>query len=171
MIEFGIGLFAGLLLWPWWGLGFFIVLCLIDAALVENENASFGTVLMLIGTAILIWVAGGLNPFVLTWENLGAIIPFIFAYFIAGGVWSIAKYYLFLRKVAEDMKECGATERPRNSYAKNNKAKIMSWIGHWPFSIIGTFFGDFLFRIGKAVFDALGGTYERIENHVFGNMK
>lgn len=36
-MEFLTGLFAGLLLWPWWGLGLFFILCLIDAVLVENN--------------------------------------------------------------------------------------------------------------------------------------
>ena len=169
-MEFILGMFAGVLLWPWWGLGIFIVLCLIDAALVENENATFGTFLMLVGTGILVWLAGGLNPFVLTWQNLGAIIPFIVTYFFAGGVWSIFKYWLFLKNVKADMTERGDTTRPRNTYAKNNKAKILAWIGHWPLSIIGTFIGDFLFRIGRTVMDMLGGTYARIEKSVFGDM-
>ena len=167
MVEFTLGLFTGLLLWPWWGLGIFVILCLIDAALVENESATFGTALMVVGTGVLVWIAGDLNPFAVAWQNLGAIIMFFFAYFIAGGVWSIAKYYLFLKNVSAEMKERGTTERPHSSYIRNNKAKVMAWIGHWPFSIIGTFFGDFLYRIGRTIYNHLGGTYERIEKHVF----
>ena len=170
MMEFTLGLFAGLLLWPWWGLGIFIVLCLIDAALVENESATFGSAMMIVGTAGLVWLAGDVNPFVLMWQNLGALVLFFFGYFILGGIWSLFKWYLHLTNVREDMKEHGRTERPRNSYARNNKARFMAWIGHWPFSIIGTFFGDVLYRIGKTVMNYLGGTYERIEKHVFGDM-
>ena len=170
-MELTAGILAGLLLWPWWGLGIFIILALINAALVENENATFGTILMVVGTGLLVWIAGDMNPFALAWEHIGAIIPFFFTYFIVGGVWSVAKYYLYLTNVKAEMKERGYIERPRSTYIKNNKAKVMAWIGHWPFSIIGTFFGDFLYRIGRTVFNALGGTYERIENHVFGDMK
>ena len=170
MFEFTLGLFAGMLLWPWWGLGIFIALCLIDAALVENESATFGTAMMVVGTAGLIWIAGDMNPFTLMWQNLGAIVLLFFGYFIMGGVWSLFKWYLYLTNVREDMKEHGATERPHNSCARNNKARIMSWIGHWPFSIIGTFFGDFLYRIGRTIYGYLGGTYERIEKSVFGDM-
>jgi len=170
-MDFTIGLFMGLLLWPWWGLGGFIVLCLIDAALVENESASFGTVMMIIGTAALVWLAGDMNPFVLLWQNLGAAILFFFGYFILGGVWSLFKWYLHLINVRDYMKETGAKERPRSSYARNNKAMIISWIGHWPFSIIGTFLGDFIYRIGRTIVNRLAGTYERIEKHVFGELK
>jgi hypothetical protein len=169
MFEFTLGLFAGMMLWPWWVLGAFIIICLIDAALVENDSAGFGTALMIGGTAALVWIGSG-NPFALAWEHLGALTVFIFAYFIAGGVWSMAKWYLYLTNVRDDMKERGTTERPYHSYARNNKAKIVSWIGHWPFSIIGTFFGDFLYRIGYKIYGYLGGTYERIEKAVFGDM-
>jgi membrane-bound ClpP family serine protease len=169
MFEFTLGLFAGMMLWPWWVLSAFIILCLIDAALVENESAGFGTALMIVGTAALVWIGSG-NPFALAWEHIGALAVFIFGYFIAGGVWSLFKLYIFLTNVKEEMKEKGLTERPYKSYVRNNKARILSWIGHWPFSIIGTFFGDFLYRIGNRIYNYLGGTYERIEKHVFGDM-
>ena len=166
-MEFVLGMFAGMLLWPWWALSIFVVLCLIDAALVENESATFGTIMMMVGTAALVWLAGDMNPFALVWQNLGAIILFFFGYFIVGGVWSLFKWYLYLTNVRTEMKEYGKKERPHNSYARNNKARIMAWIGHWPFSIVGTFFGDFLYRIGRTIYNYLGGTYERIEKAVF----
>jgi hypothetical protein len=169
-MEFVLGMFAGMLLWPWWALGIFVILCLIDAALVENDSAGFGTFMMMIGTGLLVWIAGDMNPFVLAWNNLGGIVAFFFAYFILGGIWSVMKWYLYLTNVRVEMKESNLTERPRRSYAANNKARIMGWIGHWPFSIIGTFFGDFLYRIGRRIYNLLGGTYERIEQKVFGDM-
>ena len=106
-MEFVAGLFAGMLLWPWWALSIFVILCLIDAALVENESATFGTLMMVIGTGALVWIAGDMNPFALVWQNLGAIVIFFFAYFIVGGIWSLFKWYLYLTNVREDMKEHG----------------------------------------------------------------
>ena len=169
-MEFTLGLFAGVLLWPWWALSLFVLLCLIDAALVENESATFGTLLMIVGTGALVWIAGDMNPFVALWQNLGAVILFFFAYFIIGGVWSLFKWYFYLKQVRRGMNKNNDRERPYHSYAANNKAKIMAWIGHWPFSIIGTVIGDFVFEIGRKVFDYLGGTYARIEKHVFGDL-
>lgn len=169
-MEFLAGMLTGMLLWPWWGISIFIVLCLIDAALVENESATFGTFMMIVGTAALVWLAGDMNPIALAWENLGAIVVFFFGYFVVGGIWSLFKWYLHLTNVRAEMKEYGKKERPRESYARHNKGRIMGWIGHWPFSIVGTFFGDFLYRIGRTIYNYLGGTYERIEKHVFGDM-
>jgi len=69
-MEFVLGMFAGLILWPWWGLGIFILLCIVDSVLVENEEATWGTGLMIIGTAVLIWLAGDMNPFALAHESI-----------------------------------------------------------------------------------------------------
>lgn len=166
-MEFALGLFTGLILWPWWGIGIFILMCLVDAVLVENENATFGTFMMLLGTGILVWLAGDANPFTLAWANIGDILKFFIGYFIVGGLWSIAKWYLYLLKVRDHMKECGEKSRPRESYASNNGERIAAWIGHWPFSMIGTLFGDFLSRIIKSIASFLSNLYEDMANSVF----
>ena len=166
-MEFTLGLFTGLLLWPWWGLGFFVLLCIVDAVLVESENASWGTAMMLIGTALLVWIAGDANPFALVWDNFGNIVKFILLYFAAGALWSIAKWYFFLTNVRTDMIERGEKTRPRQSYARYNQSRIYSWIGHWPFSIIGTVFGDFLTRIVKSIYNTLSNLYDKMANNIF----
>jgi len=165
-MEFTLGLFTGMLLWPWWGLGIFALLCLVDVVLVENENASFGTAMMLIGTGVLVWLAGETNPFTLAWDNIGDIIKFFVGYFVVGAVWSIAKWYLYLLKVRDNMS--GSTKkRPDESYACNNYDRIGGWIGHWPFSMIGSLFGDFLSRVVKTVIRVLSNLYESLGNVVF----
>ena len=166
-MEFTIGLFAGLLLWPWWALGIFTLMCLVDAVLVENENASFGTLMMLIGTGLLIWLAGDANPFTLVWNNIGSIIMFFIVYFIVGGLWSIAKWYLYLIKVRDKMKKRGETTRPYESYARNNQGRIAAWIGHWPFSMIGFLFGEFLACIVNSTYVFLSNLYANLANSVF----
>lgn len=166
-MEFTLGLFTGLLLWPWWGLGVFVLLCIVDTVLVENENASWGTAMMLIGTALLVWIAGDVNPFMLAWDNLGSIIKFLLVYFLVGGVWSIAKWYLFLTNVRDDMLDRGEKVRPSQSYARYNQSRIYSWIGHWPFSMIGSLFGDFLSRIVKSIYRALSNLYDKMANNIF----
>jgi len=166
-MEFAFGMFTGMMLWPWWGLGIFFLLCLVDAVLVENDSAGFGTFLILVGTGALVWLAGGHNPFMLAWTHAGDILKFFIAYFMAGALWSVARWYLYLLKVRDNMKANGLTKRGRDTYARNNQAKIVSWIGHWPFSMIGTFFGDFLTRIVTNIYRVLSNLYESIANSVF----
>lgn len=166
-MEFVLGMFTGMMLWPWWGLSIFVLLCLVDAVLVENENASFGTFMMLVGTGLLVWLAGDANPFSLAWENVGNILKFFIGYFVVGGLWSIAKWYLYLLKVRDNMRDNRQTERPHESYAYNNYDRIAGWIGHWPFSMIGSLFGDFLARIVTTITRFLSNLYENMANNVF----
>jgi hypothetical protein len=51
--------------------------------------------------------------------------------------------------------------------ASNNKEKIMNWMYLWPFSILGTFFYDFLKEIGEAIYDWMGGIYDNIAKSVW----
>jgi len=166
-MEFVLGMFTGLMLWPWWGISIFILLCLVDAVLVENESAGFGTFMMIIGVGVLVWLAGDHNPFTLAWQNIGDILKFFIGYFIVGALWSVAKWYLYLLKVRDRMKVSGEKTRPRESYAKNNTDRITAWIGHWPFSMIGSLFGDFLSRIVLTISRMLSNLYENLANSVF----
>lgn len=171
-MEFLTSLFAGLLLWPWWGLGLFFVLCLIDAVLVENDSEGWATAMLLIGIFSLSWMFGSTNPFVFIWNNLGGFLLYLLVYAGIGGVWSVFKWYLFLLKERDHVllvtKQFGTkAQRPESSYARNNKSKITGWISHWPLSIIGTFFGDFLLRLWNYVYKIFGNVYNSISDAVF----
>lgn len=166
-MEFLAGMVAGTLLLPWWGLSLLVILFLIDAALVENDRAGLGTFLMLVGIVAVIWTATDYNPFVLAWDNLANLISFFSLYFVVGAVWSMVKWYFYLINVREDMIERNTKERPHNSYASNNKGRIMSWVGHWPFSMIGTLVGDFLTKILRTIYETFSSVYERIEKKIF----
>ena len=58
-------------------------------------------------------------------------------------------------------------KRPSDSYARENKGRIMGWIAHWPFSMVGSVLGDFLTRIVKSIYNVLSDLYDRMANHVF----
>ena len=166
-MEFALGVLAGFLLWPWWAMGIFFLMVLVDAVLVENENATWGTFMMLIGTGLLVWLAGDANPFILVWDNLSSVFLFFIAYFVVGALWSVIKWYLYLTKIRNNMQKHGETKRPRDSYASQNQSRIAGWIGHWPFSMIGSLFGDFLGRLLDSIYTFLSSMYEKIGNSVF----
>jgi hypothetical protein len=43
----------------------------------------------------------------------------------------------------------------------------MGWIAMWPFSIVGTFIGDFLTKLVRRVYDAMRGVYDSIANSAY----
>ena len=171
--SFALGLAAGFLLWPWWAMSALFLVFVVDIVCLECEVEGWGTTILLIGTAILAWLAIDVNIFAWVWANLGNIFKFFFVYFLVGALWSVAKWYFFLLKVRDKMKReveergIAETTRPYQSFASNNKARIFSWIGHWPLSIIGTFFGDFLKRIVINIYNMLSTLYDKIGDSVF----
>jgi len=171
--SFALGLVAGFLLWPWWAMSLFALVCVVDVVCLECEAEGWGTGILIIGVAALAWLAADVNVFAWVWANLTNIVKFLLAYFFVGAIWSVAKWYFFLLKVREGIKAIverdgiGETTRPWDSYASRNKGRILSWIGHWPLSMIGTLFGDVLTRIVKSVYNILSGLYDKIGDSVF----
>lgn len=175
------GVIMGMLALPWlWLLALSLVFVL-DVVLCENDAFGWATFLVITGTGLVAWLGGEVNVFAWTWANLADIAEFLLAYFLVGAFWSIAKWYLYLLKVKEKV-EAGtwaygyrerpdaskdAKIRPRETFARNNKARIMGWIAHWPFSAIGALFGDLLNRIVTHIYRVLSGLYDRIANRVF----
>ena len=170
MFSFVAGMFFGVVAWPWLGLTAFIVLCLIDSVLVEYENAAWGTGLMIVGTGFLMWLVGDVNPFMAVWYNLKEIAVFVMAYGLIGILWSFIRWGIYVRKEAKKARAEGAKSRPTHTYASYNKARIISWIGHWPFSVIGTFFGEFLKGVLVWIYNQLSGVYEKMGNRAFAGM-
>lgn len=55
--------------------------------------------------------------------------------------------------------------------ARENKAKITSWIGYWPISLLWTLLDDFLDKLFKRIFELFSGLFQRISNHIFKDIK
>lgn len=171
--SFALGLAAGFLLWPWWALSLFALVCFVDIVCLECEAEGWGTGILIIGVAALAWLAADVNVFMWVWHNLANIAKFFLAYFLAGSLWCVAKWYFYMLKVRDKVvaDKDGKKIRPYGTYAKQNKARITSWIGHWPLSMIGFFFGDFLKRIGINLYRAISGLLDRISNSVFADFE
>lgn len=157
-----------------------IILALIllgDVVCCETEYFGLGAFLVISSSALAAWLGNDINVFGWAWGNLGAIIQFTFFYLLLGTVWSVVKWYFYLLKIRDeyltgsragmDQKIEGGMRRPESSFARNNKTRIMGWIAHWPFSIVGTFLGDFLTRIFQTIYEAMSGLYDRIAGSVF----
>lgn len=166
------GMYAGFMLWPWWALMLFIIMCLFDAALLEIEREGTGTAIMVIGTGAFIWIFSGVNPFLYVWNNPDTTIILIVVYSLLGGIWSVPKWFLYsIKQRNKELLNAKVArrkpQRPKSSYVRNNKARITWWISHWPFSIIGTFIGDFLVQIWDKVYEMFDGLYTRISDYVY----
>lgn len=167
MLEFALGFAAGFLLLPWYWMSILVLLFIVDIVLVENDCIGWTTTTLLFGLGFAAWLGAGVNPFTWAWVNAANILQFFLMFWAVGALWSILKWYLYLLKVKERAVRRGTKSRPRESFASNNKSRIMGWIAYWPFSMIGSIFGDFLSRIVKNIYRVLSSLYERMGSKVF----
>lgn len=52
----------------------------------------------------------------------------------------------------------------QNRMVRRNKGRITSWMIFWPFSLIETFFGDFLSRVFETIYKGLSGLLQRMSD-------
>ena len=166
-MEFALGFAAGFFLLPWYWMSMLTLLFIVDIVLVENDCFGWTTTSLLAGLGLAAYFGADVNPFVWAWANVGSILEFFLLFWAAGALWSVLKWYLYLLKVREHAREMGIKSRPTDSYASYNKYRIMGWIAYWPFSMVGSIFGDFLSRIVKSIYRVLSGLYEAMGNKVF----
>ena len=182
-MDLAFALFLGYFALPWYFMSLLVLLFLVDVALCESDEFSWATIVLVVGTGLAVWLGGDVNPFAYVWNNLAEVFGFFVLYFAVGAAWSIVKWYFYLIRLRDKVKSGehrdytqkgqGLSEaaikrkRPAKSFAKNNKGRIFGWIGHWPFSMVGTFIGDFIKRIVTNIYLVLQGLFDRMSNHVF----
>jgi hypothetical protein len=178
-MDLALGFVLGFFALPFWWMLLLTAVFVVDVVLCENDEFGWGTTITVLGTGLVAWLGADVNPVAWLWTNLADVARFLLFYFAIGGLWSIVKWYLYLLKVRdkaraefERFKAAGREKddhpkRPSDSYARENKGRIMGWIAHWPFSMVGSVLGDFLTRIVKTIYNVLSDLYDRMANHVF----
>lgn len=175
-----------LFLLPWWCFAAALFVILLDILFLTTNKNGLATFVTIVSSGALLYFATGINLLQVIKANPVDAFLYVNAYFVVGGMWSLLKWYIYLVEERDNLrikvkkwdKQCGpgsGNNRAGNSrpvrgyetYAKNNKSKILSWIGHWPISVVQTFIGDFLLRLTKHVFRMLSGIYESIGNTLF----
>lgn len=98
------------------------------------------------------------------------LIGFILVYACAGMVWSIFRWYRWVRIWVARYKSKNADGQLSShdmSYLKDHldagehKSMIVGWIGYWPWSLFWNFTGDFF----TMCFEALQQVYSSISSH------
>ncbi len=181
--------FGGVLFW----IAFAVAVLVISAFIADDKvgKASFGLILM-----IAFLIAFTNTPIVSTVKEHPIYVLYgLGAYLGVAAIWATIKWRLFyLPKLfgryeairADFLAEKELTEMPAgpirdqfnklhevqrlnintNRMVRYNKGRITSWIVFWPFSLIGTFFGDFLLRMFDYVYRAISGTLQGMSDRM-----
>lgn len=144
-----------------------VLISILFIATVENEKYWFPS---LLGMSFIALYWKPLFNLVPNWHaiGIGALV-----YVLVGTVWSIFRWFRFVKGVADTYRENYAdtvdgtinhlspgklADLKREIDVANNKSRITAWISFWPWSLVWNITGDFF----KMVYEALSGVYENI---------
>lgn len=150
-------------LW-FWLLSVIAVILIVATTEVEDSN-SWGYVI-LIGTLCLMYFFGNKQSFNETFsyiaQNPGVIILTTLAYLALGVVWSLVKWYAWLKARVAKAKANNSMYYASQYQVSENKERIVNWMMYWPFSAFWTLIDEPVKKTFKALFSALEKTYQRM---------
>lgn len=177
-----------------WILMGLVSVCLIAA--LEYEKAGWATFSAVV-TFLLLGLFGDFNVWTATTEHPFLAIGAVLIYLAVGTLYSFGKWWRYVklasRKLKDEIAEFLAAHKlegdkipdelleewlgsPRRSgyrrrntkpIARENKARIMSWMVYWPWSMFWTVINDPIKKAFKAIFQELQATYQRISDKAF----
>jgi len=155
-------------------IGFFVVFGLV-ALLTETERYVWAT-LSIIASLVAAHYLADLHLLAFIKAHTLTSVGYLVGFIVVGVVWSFIKWFSFLVRVREVMKERGDFNFPveyrglpldKKPLASENKKRITAWMIFWPFSLVGTLLNDPIRRIFNLIFNSLKNQYQRLSDRVF----
>jgi hypothetical protein len=173
---------------------FFGLAAVLLTALTEHEKFGWASITALVSFGALA-LFGNFNVFSLALSHPLHVAYIVGAYFVAGALWSVAKWYFFVRERRRKYNDVRAkfleakglpTDGPipdehKEAFSKNydlkeyrnrprirdNKAIVTGWLAFWPVSAAWTLLNDPIRRIFEWIYETLHGVYEGISAYVY----
>lgn len=147
----------------------------------ENENGVAATISICVFAGLLQW-AGGVDIIGFITLSPVKFFTICLCYFLAGAVWGVAKWWLYVGNVierteehrdywfksrgytypptpgsseAEEWKEERRRKGLKRPLIRNHKADFMRWMTFWWISLIWSIFADFIKGICKQIYKKL----------------
>ena len=168
--------------WAFWGL-----LCLaaiIMSEFIDHDHPGRATVVFFITLAV-ITTLGNFNPLPLILLHPGATILYAAAFLAVGTVWSVLKWFFWLRRTRRTILEIranrpGITDDRLGRELEDRglptdlppqvgryKSRIMGWMILWPASMVWTVLNDPVRWAFEEIYAMIGGGMQRISDRVF----
>jgi len=164
----------------------FLIIWFLESALNnsrDNGGGIFSTI-TIIGAVAIYYFLGSkddvLNFFIFIKDHPLMSITRVGIYIGIGLVWSIFKWYFFLKNKMEYLTAKFETEHTPNwsavSYndfpkAKNNKSRIISWMSYWPFSALWTLINEPVKKTFRFIYSKVESIYEKMAEKIFEDLK
>jgi hypothetical protein len=183
-----------LALGPFWFWALLVVSTVVLIALVEYEQGTWATVTLLIVMGLLQF-KGDIKVFNFIGEHPMRSCLYLLAYFAAGAIWSIIKWWFYVRKTREGYDEKKKEFLEQNGVSVMNdslknkwkstcayqsygipdslqhKAKIVTWMTYWPWSLVWTMINDPIRRAFDDIYRLLRSQYQKIADKAYGDIK
>jgi hypothetical protein len=168
------------------------IIWILESALYGSRHNGGGlySTLVIIGCVILYYFCGSKQDvedfFVFIKDHPVLSLLRILIYIGIGLVWSVFKWYFFLQNTKEKLLkqiEYRKEEYPGNTKlngpihesdfpkAKDNKARIISWMSYWPFSAFWTLINEPVKKIFKFIYTKFEGVFTYMEKKVFSDIR
>lgn len=166
-----------------WAIVWTVVLFGIIVATTENELGWVSFIVLAIGVTVMeLAGASALWPWVV--ENPLRLVVYLVGYLIAGGLWSLFKWWLFVRRRMPEVKEAfqrwsrdhasapmdefiaSSYHNPVSLSDNTNQERIMRWMIWWVPSLFWTLLSDLLISIWNRVYDLMAGGYRAIMRRI-----
>lgn len=164
----------------------FVIMMLVSVFFDSGVYFSIGAVLSAIFTVFIIGAPVVIAAVI---ANFKIVLIGLILYFIAGGLWSIFKWWRFnvsIKNRYDEIIDSNPSEKMSDIlysirvYYKNKdltlppraskmKTTITLWIVSWPWSMIAWVLGDFVMEICTSIYKMLGNVYDRITKSIFGD--
>lgn len=173
MFEF----FAFFTFWFW----FLVAVALVAIVTFIEFDKFLGATTVFIITGFLLYFGGNAPEFKSLFayikDNPANVLVFAICYVIMGVIWSIVKYYFYLRAFKdkyEDAKKAGThLDRFADTdakYVKPNMEKIMIWMVWWIPSMLWTMVNDPIRRFFRWVYYRIVGVYDIMYKKMIGDI-
>lgn len=174
---------------------FFLCQCL---AGYNAGHRNYGITFVILASSLLIFstLGGGIIHPQNLLENPDELIAGIFLYFVVGAMWSLAKWYGYVRciKFKNDaimkQRQDSITTRgvPQDNtitlvqadgaavanyplhprpIPSEHRMDLLGWIAYWPWSAMGFLIFDVIGKLTNGLFSALSGMYEFVSRKAF----
>lgn len=141
---------------------------IIFAVEAKDDGGIGATIALAVTVGLLFWLGPRQEIkdfFSFVVHNPLVVLLFFSIYVVAGTVWSVVKWWIYLKEEATRVKNGGYYYgRPK---AKDEKARILGWMFYWPFSGLWTLINNPVKRAFKAMFNYLEETYDRMSARIF----
>lgn len=175
-------LFGTAWFWLLFGGAAILIIWFLESALdFEHDRGSGGglfSTLTIIACLTLYWFFGSSEDiktlFMYLRDNPARSLLWIGSYIALGLVWSIFKWYFYLYNKNEYLTKKFENDSLYESdfpKAKNNKARIISWMSYWPFSALWTLINEPVKKTYRFIYSKMERLFVAMENKILGELK